>query len=123
MRALSVQQPWAWAIIHGGKIIENRPRRTHIRETIAIHASAQPRREWRFPPRSLKPPPSDEWVLGAIIGFADLIGCVEEHRSKWFEGPFGYVLANPRPLRTPIPCKGALGFWKVPSQIARRCRI
>jgi hypothetical protein len=25
MKALSVKQPWAWAIIHGGKTIENRP--------------------------------------------------------------------------------------------------
>lgn len=24
MKALTVQQPWAWAIIHGGKTVENR---------------------------------------------------------------------------------------------------
>jgi hypothetical protein len=26
MRALTVRQPWAWAIVHGGKDIENRTR-------------------------------------------------------------------------------------------------
>ena len=26
MRVLTVRQPWAWAIIHGGKTIENRSR-------------------------------------------------------------------------------------------------
>ena len=123
MKALSVKQPWAWAIIHGGKTIENRPRRTHLRGKIAIHASAQPRREWEFPARARKPPPQEKWVLGAIIGFVDVVDCVHNHRSKWFQGPFGYLLANPRPLRAPVPCKGALGFWKIPTHILRRCRI
>jgi len=123
MKALSVKQPWAWAIIHGGKTIENRSRRTHFRGTIAIHASAQPRREWEFPTRAASPPSEDEWVLGAIIGFADLVDCVEQHRSEWFGGPFGYVLAKPRPLQTPVPCKGALGFWNVPPNVLRRCRV
>ena len=26
MRVLTVRQPWAWAIIHGGKDVENRVR-------------------------------------------------------------------------------------------------
>ena len=124
MKALSVRQPWAWAIIHAGKTIENRPRRTHLRETVAIHASLQPDREWEewYPHRAVKVPPSEEWVFGAIIGLADIVDCVEVHRSKWFQGPFGYVIANPRPLRKPVPCKGALGFWQVPADVLRSCR-
>jgi hypothetical protein len=86
MKALSIRQPWAWAIICAGKNIENRTRRTNFRGTIAVHASAKPRREWEFPPCTLKPPPKDKWLLGAIIGFVDLIDCVEYHRSKWYEG-------------------------------------
>ena len=27
MKALTVQQPWAWAIIHAGKTVENRTQR------------------------------------------------------------------------------------------------
>jgi hypothetical protein len=124
MKALSIQQPWAWAIIYAGKNIENRTWRTNYRGTFAVHASAKPRREWVFPPRALKPPPKDEWPLGAIIGFVDLMACVEEHRSRWHQaGCFGYVLANPRPLRKPVLCKGALNFWEVPAHILRRCRI
>lgn len=46
MKALSVKQPWAWAIMRAGKTIENRPRRTHLRETIAIHASLRPALGW-----------------------------------------------------------------------------
>jgi hypothetical protein len=125
MKALSVKQPWAWAIMHAGKMIENRPRRTHLREVIAIHASLAPARGWEpwYPPRAPKVPPSEKWVLGAILGFVEIVDCVEEHRSKWFLGPFGYVLANPRPLRKPVACKGALGFWTVPPETLRRCRL
>ena len=124
MRALSVKQPWAWAIMHAGKTIENRPRPTHLREVIAIHASLNPADDWRdwYPSRAPKPPSPDDWILGAILGFVEIVDCVEEHRSKWFLGPFGYVLANPRPLRKPFVCKGALGFWTVPPNILRRCR-
>jgi hypothetical protein len=124
MKALSIKQPWAWAIIHAGKIIENRPRRTHLRETIAIHASLRPARDWEqwYPKRALKVPLFDDLHFGAIIGFADIVDCVEDHRSKWFQGPFGYVIQNPRPLRQPVACKGALGFWNVPENVLRRCR-
>jgi len=40
MRILTVRQPWAWAIIHGGKDVENRVRNLagDYRGPIAIHA-------------------------------------------------------------------------------------
>jgi hypothetical protein len=42
MKAITVQQPWAWAIVHGGKSVENRTRigtwRPALGERIAIHA-------------------------------------------------------------------------------------
>src|SRR5262245_22156707 len=39
LKALSVRQPWAHAIIYGGKDVENRSWTTAVRGTIAIHAS------------------------------------------------------------------------------------
>ncbi len=40
----------------------------------------------------------------------DIEGCVEHHPSKWFHGPFGWVLGKPR--RVPFkPCKGQLKFF------------
>ena len=125
MKALSVKQPWAWAIIHAGKNVENRPKLTHLRQPIAIHASQAPARGWEewYPRRAEKPPPRDEWFLGAIIGFVDLVDCVEESRSKWFGGPYGYILENPRPLVKPVYCMGALGFWDIPPEILRKCRM
>ena len=40
MRALTVQQPWAWAIFHG-KAIENRTQQWAYRGPLAIHAGVR----------------------------------------------------------------------------------
>jgi len=39
LRALSVRQPWAWAIVQGLKPWENRSRRFNYRGPVLIHAS------------------------------------------------------------------------------------
>lgn len=40
MKALSIRQPWAWAILHAGKRIENRDWRScHYRGQLLIHAA------------------------------------------------------------------------------------
>ena len=57
------------------------------------------------------PPVPDAPDFSAIIGVVDLVDVVEASRSKWFGGPFGWVLRNPRPLRRPIPFGGRLGLW------------
>lgn len=41
MKALTVQQPYAWAIVHGGKTIENRTTLWKYRGPLAIHAGAR----------------------------------------------------------------------------------
>lgn len=38
MKAITVRQPWAWAIVHGGKTIENRALAWSYRGPLAIHA-------------------------------------------------------------------------------------
>jgi hypothetical protein len=38
-RVISIRQPWAYAILHLGKDVENRPMRTHYRGRIFIQAS------------------------------------------------------------------------------------
>ena len=37
--ALSLRQPWAWLVVHGGKTLENRKWRTHRRGPFIVHAS------------------------------------------------------------------------------------
>ena len=43
MRVLTVRQPWAWAIIHGGKDVENRTRNLAgaYRGPVAIHVAGK----------------------------------------------------------------------------------
>ena len=50
---------------------------------------------------------------GAIIGEVDIVDCVTQSDSPWFEGPYGLVLANPTLYDQPIPYKGRLGLFEV----------
>ena len=96
MRILTVRQPWAWAIIHGGKDVENRVRNIAggYRGPVAIHVGLRYHYDWRsaalddamrpvrndFARRALAeygqtvrhPWPWEE-SLGAIIGVVDLV--------------------------------------------------
>jgi hypothetical protein len=132
MKALTIRQPWAWAIINAGKDIENRSWRTHIRATIAVHtAVTMSRKDYEDScgdivlatrnPR-LKIPAYDDLERGAIIGTVEIVDCVEEADSQWFQGEYGFVLVNPKRLPQAIPCKGALNFWNVPEDIERRIK-
>ena len=49
--------------------------------------------------------------LGAVIGSVHMFGCAVQHESEWFEGRYGYLLRDPRPLRKPVPCRGWPGFF------------
>lgn len=117
---LSVRQPWAWLILHGGKTIENRTRRTKYRGRFWVHASlgctsTEMSDAYFFcRQRGLNQPPGLIKVygpFGGIIGSVELVDCVTEHESPWFTGPFGYVLRNPEPCAF-RPLKGRLGFFK-----------
>lgn len=120
--ALSVRQPWAWAIIHAGKDIENRgyvaiwkgnmkPKR------IAIHASkGMTRDEYEFSAMFMEKlgvicPPAIELKRGGIIGSVDVTAIVNKSSSGWWMGPKGLVLANATPCDF-IPCGGQLGYFK-----------
>jgi hypothetical protein len=125
---LSVRQPWPFAIFHGGKDVENRPRRSHHRGPLLIHASASITREEAedfrdfIQHQGIRGPwcagrNAMDLPTGVILGVVDMVDCVEASDSRWWMGPYGYVLANPRPFATPIPAKGALGFWRVPERL------
>jgi hypothetical protein len=124
MKALTVKQPYAWFIVSLGngknrKDIENRTWNTKVRGTIAIHAGLKFDNSWHIPD-DMKEDMERELVYGAIVGLVDMIDVVEEHDSDWFEGPFGFVLENPRELPSPIPCKGKLGLWDVLPEIEKK---
>jgi hypothetical protein len=124
-RALSVRQPWAWAIMHAGKTIENRSWRSYnpgikFRGPVCIHASSGlGREEYEDAADSIRQicgkavPPARDLPRGAIVGTVEIVDVVTDSQSPWFFGRIGLVLRNPRPI-TPIPAGGQLGFfsWK-----------
>jgi len=123
MKTLSVKQPWAYLICAGIKDIENRPRRTHFRGRILIHASAKAY-TYDYPEKFFTPEQYKEIIdktkdcvvhceTSAIIGSVEIIDCVENHPSIWaVVGQFHYVLANPVLFDKPIlGVKGQLGLW------------
>jgi len=120
--ALSVRQPWAHAIIHLGKDIENRSWQAvnhglRQRGRIAIHAAkGMTQDEYEgaadyMGMYGVKCPPASDLVRGAIIGSVEVIDVVTEHESIWFMGPRGLVLKDPTPC-APIPAVGALGYFR-----------
>ncbi len=117
--ALSVRQPWAWAIIHAGKDIENRTWcSTWQRGRIAIHAAKGMTRDeyWNahlfmWPKRRVMCPGFLELARGGIIGSVELVDIVTSSDSPWFEGPYGLVLRDPQPCEF-TPARGSLGFFR-----------
>ena len=127
MKALTVHQPWAWAIINGRKRVENRKWSTRVRGRIAIHSSQTRDPNWRQLAAMLEDAATwkacNESPNGAILGTVELVDCVEESNDYSFSGkPYGWVLAHPWPLRKPIQVRGNQGLWTVPPDIARRLR-
>lgn len=138
MKALSLRQPWAWAIFHADplKDIENRDWRTDYRGPLVIHAAKGMTREeyhsfWEFygfvrlasdPQASsvLNLPAYEDLTRGAIIGVVDLVDCVRAHHSPWFQGKYGLVLRSPRALKQPLAMLGTLGLWDVPEFIVEQ---
>lgn len=117
MKALSIRQPWAWLIIHGGKDIENRSRRTNLRGRIYVHAAQGMTRDEYITgdimaaEAGITLPNFEDLQRGGIVGTVEITDCVQDHPSSWFNGPFGYTLANPVALPFK-PCKGALYFFE-----------
>lgn len=115
-KALSIRQPWAWAIIHAGKDLENRNWRTQFRGPVCIHAAkGMTRREMHQALDFMETigaaiPSIMPTLLGGIIGVAEVVDCVDASDSPWFMGRYGFVLRDARPVDF-IPVKGALGFF------------
>jgi hypothetical protein len=144
--AITIQQPWAWAIAAGHKRVENRSWRTRYRGPIAIHASLRDGKhgsaEWgllhiRCKTLGIEAPKENEVQRGAIIATANLIDCVPAERiieeakaghpfrgiaaqEHWAApGCWCWVLADIVALAEPVTMKGALGLWRTRQRYER----
>ncbi len=118
MKALTIHQPWAWALIHSNRRVENRTRQTSYRGKLLIHASKRVRRAsypWA--------PPEEQLERGAIIGVVDLIDCVRVEdlpRDAWSVGPWCWIVRNPQPIDPPILCSGRQVLWTPSDDVVAR---
>jgi len=123
-KVIVVRQPWAWLIVNGFKDIENRSWKTRHRGPLLIQSSAglPPKLEFEenclfARKRGVKLP--KQFQTGGIVGIVHVMDCVTSSRSKWFEGPVGWVLAKQKKLPF-VPMKGQLGIFEAPSSVVKR---
>lgn len=120
--ALSVRQPWAYALAMGWKPVENRSwrvitaSRRHI-GAFCIHASkGMTRDEYEdaaafFQQLGYRCPFPDELQRGGIVGVGRVTGIVKQCDSEWFSGPKGIVIADAQCVDF-VPCPGQLDFFE-----------
>ncbi len=146
MKAISVRQPWAYLIETGQKPVENRtwkPPASMLGELICIHASAGMDRDDRecyddlCDDDEVRMLPVKDLTRGSIVAVTKLVGwwsrdyghaCAPNHEEefkritagktfeKFYCGDYGWVLGRVVPVE-PVPVKGALGLWTVPSWV------
>ncbi len=120
-RVLTVRQPWAWAIIHGGKDVENRSWPTKHRGPLLIHAGNAFELDGYDTVKQLatrQPPPPSALMHGAIIGVVDLVDCRQDSDSEWADADqWHWCLRNPRPMEPPFPSPGKLSLWRPPAEM------
>jgi hypothetical protein len=181
--AISVHAPWAWALLYGGKDIENRAPNFPMRHRGApvlgdvwLHASLWPGRGplrdfsdakaafvaegqrmvetmWEsqgwldetYDIRNTKclarlyalteeklgvsVPKTSELnnLRGHIVGRLRVTGHRDPRdppESAWYVlGSKAVLVEAPRPLATPVLCKGALGWWPVPDDVIEQLRV
>lgn len=143
-RALTLIEPWAWAIAHRGKRYEHRswaPWQSIIGQRVAIHAgksfdegAAQmiERETGIVVPRNT---PRGIVAVARVDGFVDDKGgtdrvkvystnhdCLERCKAahevadqRWYGGGLAWVLDDVWTLPEPVPCRGAQGLWVIPA--------
>jgi hypothetical protein len=125
VKALTISQPWAWAIIHAGKNVENRRWKTRYRGPLLIHAGNQSDPAgsgsilWVMDdPEAFGQPRAAFEARGAIIGVANLVDVLIDSSSPWaMPGWFHWLLEFPEPVDPPIPCRGRQGLWRPPPRV------
>lgn len=143
---LTLWRPWSDAIAHGPKRVENRtwvPPKHVIGTRIAIHAGkAWDEEAYAFCVRAGYVPPTKQASPQGVVATARIVGCAADNWdgpepmlvagtwgsldlnaerralvSRWYCGPYGWLLDDVHALREPIPCRGAQGLWLLPPDV------
>jgi len=130
--AISVRPSWAWAIATGHKLFENRTWRlptSRIATPVYLHASARDTPESYADCAAIcqslgvSLPALDSLPSSALLALIEFPSRCTTPRaavcrsSPWASGPRCWPVRVISALSTPIPCRGALGFWRVPDDV------
>lgn len=128
MKALSIRQPWAGAVVNGWKPVENRTRMIGHRGLLLVHASQALADDFNDAERTILdhaaqevpllglPGQSPAWALGAVIGVVELRaahrGCDGSCAPGWAQpGLVHHMVTAVGALTRPVPAPGRLGVW------------
>lgn len=130
--AISIMQPWPWAIFYAGKDFENRTWRIPARFVgvdLLLHTGKRPDTmdtwDWIARVGGKRPPLPSQLPFGALIGtirFAAAIpaaGPAAQDLSPWACGSWCWPIVEARPFPRPIPCRGQRSFWEPPEWTGR----
>lgn len=129
VRGLTLWRPWAAAIVHGPKAVENRhwpaPQASidaglwiavHAGRTYDLDAARFILARWPDVRDSI--PHGDRQ---GVVGVAKVLRAVRaedlETPDPWAVGPWCWMLGFRRALPRPIPCRGAQGLWTLPPEV------
>lgn len=124
MRALTIRQPWAHAIVHLGKDVENRVWSARHTGLLLIHVAAYRERRPReklseYVSRLPSGESLNDLPTGCVIGVAEVVDCVKNSISKWADkGAWHWLVRNA--LTRPGDCPGRLGLWTASPAVMKR---
>lgn len=122
MKTLSIHAPWAWAIVHGHKKVENRTWATSHRGRLAIHASRSRDSDAIasaiLGSLGIELPSADALPRQCIVGEVQLVDCLQLDRvfdmdlGPLADGPVVWILERAIVYAQPIPIAGKQGIWE-----------
>ncbi len=128
LRALTIKQPFAAAILEGKKRVENRswlPDGFRPRTWYALHVSGTPAADDDDDVARLRTawpemPPARRMVRGAVVGFFRVRAVVRANHvvdDVQARGPWCWVIDRTARLPKPVPARGSLKLWRLPTEV------
>ena len=125
LRAFTIRRPWAWAIAHADKDVENRSWQCPLPPgtPVAIHAGKkwEPEdAEWIEREMGIPVPPESEHPTG-VVAIATIGKCTSftQAVSQWANGSeFCWHLRNVRPLPEPVSQRGEQGIFRLSKDVS-----
>ena len=115
LRCLSIRQPWAELILRGTKDVENRTWDTSHRGLLLVNAAR------RIESEAAREHGIESAPTGSIVGVVNVVDCTRTVSSPWhIPGMYGWYLKDPIRFTDPVPCRGALGLFRITDSVVRQ---